>query len=198
MLTRLLALSLLAGVLCFAAGAAVHPMLTGDAARDLAIMAATPRWRTVHLVMLAGSGLVVAGVWVRLVDRPREGAAAAAPAAVALAIVSLGVAINALDIAYMAGAGTHLADMFRAGQGDAAVTLFATTHPIGRMMARFGNLLVALGAAALGAVEWSDRTRPRWLAGVAFFHESSPVVLAAVAALCAWEVATAWRALKGA
>jgi hypothetical protein len=71
------------------------------------------------------------------------------------------------------------------------------------MAARFGNFLVALGAGVLGWAEHRDASRPRWLAwlawlaaaggivGVLFFSEASPVALAAVALLSAWQVATA-------
>jgi uncharacterized membrane protein YhaH (DUF805 family) len=78
------------------------------------------------------------------------------------------------------------------------------------MAARFGNLIVALGALALGSAEWQDAARPRWLAalawvaaagglvGVVFFDEASRLTLAAIALLSGWQVATAVRALRGA
>jgi uncharacterized membrane protein YhaH (DUF805 family) len=94
-------------------------------------------------------------------------------------------------------------------QGHAAIqTIFDVTHPIGLMAARFGNFIVALGALALGWIEWRDATRPRWLAwlawfaaaggfvGVLFFNEASRLVLAAVALLSGWEVATALLSLR--
>lgn len=67
--------------------------------------------------------------------------------------------------------------------------------------------LVALGALIPGFVERSDTSRPPWVAwlawlaagaglvGVAFFSESSRGILAAVATLSAWQVATAALAL---
>jgi hypothetical protein len=201
-LARPLAIVLIAGAALLGLGAAMHPVLSGNGAQDLQLIANTPHWRTIHLVMLAGSGLIVLGLWVRVVDRPElQG-----PAVAALAVIALGLAINALNIAYMAGSGTHLAEMFTAGRPGMS-DLFEVTHPIGLMAARFGNFLVALGATALGVVEWNDPTRPRWLAwlawgaalggfvGVLFFDEASRVALAAVALLSAWEVATAARAL---
>jgi hypothetical protein len=145
-LSTLLAVLLLAGTLLLGVGAALHPVLTGRAADDLRLIATTPAWRTIHLLMLAGSGLVIAGIWVRLTDTPtmQSGAIVAA-----LAVIALGLAVNALNIAYMAGSGTHLAAMYAAG--DAGVgPLFEATHPIGLMAARFGNFVVALGALALG------------------------------------------------
>ena len=217
-LSTLLAVLLLVGTALLGVGAVLHPVLTGRAADDLRLMATTSGWRTIHLVMLAGSGLVIVGIWVRLIDgsalRTLSGDSShRAPlpsilaAIAALGVIALGLAINALNIAYMAGSGTHLAAMYQAGSADVGA-LFEATHPIGLMAARFGNFIVALGALALGWVEWQDASRPRWLAwlawiaaaggfvGVFFFNEASRVALAAVALLSGWEVATAVRALR--
>jgi hypothetical protein len=195
---------LLLGTVLLSIGAVFHPVLAGDAATQLRTIASTPHWRTLHLVMLAGSGFVAAGIWVRLViDRGRATSALAA----ALALIGIGAVLNALNIAYMAGAGTHLASLFATGFTDAS-RMFEATHPIGLMSARFGNFVVALGALVLGMVEWEEVTRPRWLAllawaaalagfaGVVFFEESSRAALAAVAVLSGWQVATAVRALR--
>lgn len=201
-LVRPLAIALLLGTALLGVGAAFHPMLDGDAAAQLQTISATAYWRPLHLGMLAGSGLVIAGIWVRLVTER----GIAAPLVAVLAVISVGIAINALDTAFMAGAGTHMAALFASGQ-KAMAGVFDATHPIGLMAARFGNFIVALGALALGVIESGDPTRPRWLAwlawlaaaggfiGVLFFDESSRLALAAVALLTAWEVATAVRAL---
>jgi hypothetical protein len=199
---RLLALSLLAGTALLGVGAVLHPMLSGDAAAQLRTISATSYWRALHLAMLAGSGLVIAGVWVRLLtDRGMP-----APLVASLALISVGVALNALDIAFMAGSGTHMAALFASGQSEMQ-SVFEATHQVGLMSARFGNFIVALGALLLGGVDSRDATRPRWLAwlawlaaaggfvGVLFFDEASRMVLAAVALLSGWEVATAIRAL---
>jgi hypothetical protein len=208
-LQRTLAVALLGGTALLGIGAALHPILAGDAASQLRIIAATSYWRTLHLAMLAGSALVAAGVWVRLVDRqsmasvrgPADGAVIAA-----LALVAVGVCLNALNIAYMAGSGTHMAALFAQGRTEMSA-VFEATHPIGQMAARFGNLVIAFGALALGWVEWQDASRPRWLAWLAWvagavglicavvFSEASPLALAAVALLSAWQVATAVRVL---
>ena len=202
-LARFLAVLLLAGTALLGLGAAVHPMLPGDATEQLKVIAATTHWRAIHLVMLTGTALIIAGVWVRLVtDRSGSAVVAIAP----LALISLGLAIDALNIAFMAGAGWHMADLFAAGRTD-VIPIFEMTHPIGLVAARFGNLIVALGAFALGWVESLDPTKPRWLAwlawgaavggfiGVVVFDESSRLALAAVALLSGWQVATAIRAL---
>jgi hypothetical protein len=214
---RALAVALLLGMILLGAGASFHPMLVGSAEAQLRIMAETPGWRTMHLVMLAGSGLVIAGIWVRLVT---DGSApersigrgpvpgTVGPLVAALALIALGLALNALNIGFMAGAGTQMAEQFAAGRTEIA-PVFDATHPIGLVAARFGNFIVALGAVALGWVEWQDRSRPRWLAwlawaaaaggfaGVFFFNEASKITLAAVALLSGWELATAVRAFRG-
>lgn len=215
-LGRTLAFALLLGTILLGYGAAVHPMLVGGPESQLRTIADTAHWRTMHLLMLAGSGLVIAGVWVRLLtDRTAVdlqspspvGQAFNAPLVAALALVALGLAINALNIGFMAGAGTHMAEEFAAGRTEVA-PLFDATHPIGLVAARFGNFIVALGALALGWVESQDSARPRWLAwlawaaaaggffGVIFFNEASRIALAAVALLSGWELATAVLALR--
>jgi hypothetical protein len=201
-LARLLALALIVGAALLGAGALFHPMLMGDAASQLRIIADTSYWRALHLAMLCGSGLVVVGIWARLaLDR-----SAIAPALIAsLAIISVGLCLNALNIAFMAGSGWHMGAMFAAGRTDLA-PIFEATHPIGLMAARFGNFVIALGALLLGWAESNDRTSPRWMAwlawiagigglvGVICFDEASRAALGAVALLSAWEIATVVRA----
>lgn len=203
-LARLIALALLVGTALLGVGALMHPLLTGDATAQLAHIAATPHWRAIHLVMLAGAGLVIAGIWVRLLLEVSEERMSLLTA---LTLVTVGETINALNIVYMAGAGTHLAEQFLAGN-VAAVGLYDATHQIGLMAARFGNYIVALGAIMLGWAEWHCALAPRllsalaWLAatvgltGVLLFDEASRFTLAAVAALSGWQLATAICALR--
>lgn len=198
-----LAVVLLAGTALHGVGALLHPVLSGDGATQLRTIADMAHWRDVHLAMLAGSGLIVAGVWVRLVaDR----AFVRPPLVAALVLISIGLTINALNTAYMTGAGWHIASRFAAGDASMA-PLFDATHPIGLMAARFGNFIVALGAFVLGWAEWHDAEPRRldavlaWIAalggliGAIFFVESSRIALAAVALLSGWQVVTALRAL---
>ena len=202
--TRTLAIVLLIGTALLGAGALVHPVLAGDAAAQLRTIADTEHWRQIHLVMLAGTGLIVAGIWVRLL-LPRAGTVPPVLLG-ALAIIAIGIAIDGLNIAYMAGSGWRMGDRFAAGD-PIAPAIFDLTHPIGLMAARFGNFLVALGALALGWAEWRDATTPRLLAvlawaagvggmiGVLFFDEASRATLGAVALLSGWQVATSILAL---
>jgi hypothetical protein len=194
----LLAVLLLAGVVLLGVGAVVHPMLDGSAADQLGLIAATPYWRPLHLSMLAGSACLMAGIWVRELDGP-----AATPA---LATIALGLALNAFDIGVMASAGTHMAAAYAAGNG-AMPAVYEATHLIGVMTARFGNGVVALGAAMLGYIEWATPGR-RWTAilawvaaaggvvGVLSFDETSRGILGAVALLCGWSAVTGVQALR--
>jgi hypothetical protein len=203
-LTIVLALALLVGTALHGIGALLHPMLAGTAAAQLSTIADTTYWRPLHLAMLTGSALIVAGIWVRLVD---DRAFVRAPLVAALAVISIGLTINALNIAYMAGSGWHMASRFAAGDLG-MVPLFDATHPIGLMAARFGNFIVALGATILGWGEWRDAEPRRldallaWAAavggliGAVFFEEASRIALAAVALLSGWQVLTAIRALS--
>jgi hypothetical protein len=183
-------------------GAVMHPLLDGSPEAQLRTITAMPFWRTMHLMMLAGSGLLIAGVWVRVVGDRTAATTFNGPLIASIALISLGLAINALNIGFMAGAGTHMAEQFAAGRAEMA-PLFYVTHPIGLIAARIGNLIVALGALVLGWAEWQDPSRPRWIAwlawaagaggivGVVFFDEASRLALAAVALLSGWELATA-------
>jgi hypothetical protein len=200
-LVRPLALALLLGTALLGAGAALHPILPHDPAVTLRIIAETWYFRPIHLAMLAGSGLIILGVWTRALGR----AGPNVPLLAALVLVCLGLCFNAIDIALMAGAGTRMA---ASGAGEASA-LFDALHQLGLMTARFGNFLVALGALVLGWVERRDESSPRWLAwlawlaaagglaGVVFFPEASLVMLAAVTLLSGWQVATAVRGMRG-
>lgn len=206
-LERALAVVLLLGTALLGVGAAFHPMLVGDAASQLRIIAATPYWRTIHLAMLAGSALVAAGVWVRLIDRRSTvdlRVSAGGGLIAALAVVTVGVCLQALNIAYMASSGTHMAALFAEGRTEMSA-VFEATHPTGQMVGRFGNLVIALGALGLGCVEWQDASRPRWLAWLAWFAGAvglicavffnDPLAVAAIALLSLWQVGTAARVL---
>jgi hypothetical protein len=203
-LARLLAFGLMLGTVLLGAAAALHPVLQGDAASHLTIIARAGHWRAVHFAMLAFTALILVGIWVRLLVH--EGPAI--PLTVALLVISLGLAVHSLNIAYMAGAGWQLAIRFAAGDPTMAA-LYDVTHPIGLMASRYGVFVVALGAGLLGWAEWHDPKAPRYLAwlawtaalagmlGVGLFHESTPWIFAGLAVLALWQLATAWRVLRG-
>jgi hypothetical protein len=201
-LVRPLSIVLLVGTVLLAVGATLHPILPHDPSAQLRVIAETWYFRPIHLAMLAGSALIILGIWTRALIGP-----ASPPLLAALALVSLGLCFNAIDIAFMASAGTHLATLAQAGRTEMGV-LFDSLHRVGLMTARFGNFLVALGALVLSWVERQDRpaspwpARLAWIAGavglfcVICFPEASLAILAAVTLLAGWQVATAWRGLQ--
>ncbi len=205
-LTRPLAFALLLGTLLLAGGAAMHPILGGDGSMELGMIGGMHIWRTMHLCMLGGTGLIMLGIWVRYVGAtpgaPTNGAVLAA-----LTIITVGIALDSLNTTFMAGPAWRMAAAFTAGDASIAKQ-FEIMHYVGLMSARFGNYLIALGALLLGAAEWMTVGRPRWLAvlawvaaagglvGVVFFDEASPEMLGAVSLLCGWQVGAAIVALR--
>ena len=205
-LSRPLSIALLLGAALLGVGALFHPILPPEPADQLRLIAATSYFRPVHLAMLAGSGLLIAGVWTRAMVGQAASGSVPVPLLAALALICLGLCFNAIDIAFMGGAGTQMAQLFVAGRTELSAT-FDALHMVGLMTARFGNFLIALGALLLGWIEARDPTRPRWMAwlawiagiggliGVLFFREASLMILSAVTLLSGWEVATAFRAI---
>jgi hypothetical protein len=199
MVQKILGLFLLSGTTLLGVGALLHPMLSGDGGAELTKIASSPHFRAIHLAMLAGSGLIIAGVWVRTLPcRPGEGFRFG----IAFGLIDLGLALNAYDIAFMARAGTRLAGMYATGNGTAA-PLFDAMHDVGLMYARLGNFVVALGALVLGYTEQPTRRLSAVLGWVAAAGgvlslacpESSLLILAPIALLMAWQVVTGLGAL---
>jgi hypothetical protein len=198
-LVRTLAILLLTGTVLLGIGAVMHPMLPSDPEAQLGVMAATPYWRAIHVLMIAGSGLIIGGMWLRLyIDR----SGLVTLLVVALAIVALGLAFNASSVEFMAHGGT--ADAARFAAGDISVVPeFASRHTRALGAARLGNALVVLGCVLLGWVEWRDPDRPIWTAGLAWlatfggiigvvaFDPGSRGALAGVALMAVWAAATA-------
>ncbi|MEO6525491.1 MAG: hypothetical protein ABIP93_02590 [Gemmatimonadaceae bacterium] len=203
-LTRPLAIALLVGTALLGIGAALHPMLPADVPGQLRLIAATWYFRPAHLAMLAGTALIIAGVWARGLIAGSERDAALV---MALALICLGLCFNAIDIAFMGNAGWNMATRYVAGETTIA-PLFEALHRFGLTTARFGNCLVALGALALGFVERQDAASPRWMAwlawlaamggllGVLLVPESSLFALTAVTLIPAWCLGTAVWALR--
>ncbi|HEX7977769.1 MAG TPA: hypothetical protein VF461_04160 [Gemmatimonadaceae bacterium] len=204
-ISRPLAVALLIGTALLGIGAALHPMLPADVPGQLRMIAASPSFRAVHLAMLCGSGLIIAGVWTRLLLRQPV---TPTPLIGALVLVCLGICFNAIDIAFMGGSGWHMATAYVAGQSELA-PVFEALHRFGLLTARFGNFLVALGALVLGFAEREDPESPRWmawlawiaaaggLAGVVLVPEASLLMLTAVTLISGWSVGTSVRALRG-
>jgi hypothetical protein len=203
-------LALLAGTLLLAGAALRHPVLAGDGAAQLGLIAATPAWRTIHLTLLLGLALVVAGVS-GAAGRHVAGAGEQA-ARTALVLAVLGYGALAVNVAFMTGAGTALADAYgRSGAGltaTQAVFVFDMLHPFGLVAQRFGAFAVGLSTCALGWAVVGGGVFPRWLGwgGVAAgavgalvalgSNENARQVLAGVVLATVWQAALAVLMLR--
>jgi hypothetical protein len=199
-----LAAVLLAGTALLGTGAVLHPMLPATLAGQLGVIARTTDWRTIHLVMLVGSALVMIGLWGQL----GIGGTRRSPLVAIFATIVVGLALNASNIAFMAQMGT--ADAARYMQGhEAAAAGFAQGHSASLLRARIGNGLVAIACLALAATTWAHARVPRVLSvlaaiaavggmvGVSAFDPASREAVAAVALFSVWAAVAAIRVLAG-
>ncbi len=201
---KVLAALLLAGAVMVLGAGLTHPVLRGSSTAQLEIIASTGHWRLIHLSLLAGTTLVVMGVWSQPF-RYSEGAALALLRP-ALLVLCLGLTVNALNIVFMTGAGHLMAQLHAKGEPSMGL-LFEATHPIGLMSARFGNFLVAMAAGFIGWAARLESVDPRWvgwlawlasgvgIGGVIVGHESTPYILLPTVLLIPWLVAVAVRTL---
>lgn len=203
-MTRALGLLLLVGSLMLLAASALHPILPLTATGDLELIQNTPRWRMVHLGLLYSTGMIIAGIWARwsAAEGPER-----AGLGTAFVVFGIGQALNGVNIAYMTGAGTHLAQL--AGQGvDVAVT-YQATHMFAVMCGRLAGFLVAIAAGLVAASTRSRRDEPLWLVSVAwlacaaglagnlFAPAGHPLMLTSVGVMAVWQVATGARLVFG-
>jgi len=199
---RTLALLLLAGSVLLLGATALHPLLPLTGEGDLQVIAATGRWHLVHLGLLYGTGLIIAGVWARwFAAAPGE----RAELGVGLGLLVLGQVLNGVNIAYMLGAGTHLAAL----PPDAALApIYQAMHHFAVGCGRLGGFLVALAAGLIGWSTGREPGEPRWLAGIAWLAcvaglagnflapPGHPLMLTAVGVMGAWQIGTAVRLLR--
>jgi len=193
------------GSLGLVACAAVHPVLPLTPEGDLALIGATPAWSAIHLGLLFSTGGIIAGVWAPvLAARPEQRASALAAAA----LVSLGLALNGVNIAYMLGAAPEYARLFAAGVREVAVP-YQAGHLAVVMAGRLGAMLVSLGAAlwAWRAAQGADG--PRWIGGVAVLAAAGgllgaaaappghPLMLAGIGLVAVWGAAMGWNVATG-
>ncbi len=200
-----LAAILLLGTALLGLGAVLHPMLPGDLSGQLAVIADTGHWRTIHSVMLAGSALVIVGIWGQL-------SAAQPGTRVALAfvfgVIVCGLLLNASNIAFMAQTGTGDAARYMQGHEEAAVG-FARGHAGALTRARVGNGLVALACIPLAIIMHRDRRQPLYMTvlaaaaaiggvvGATAFDPASRAAVSAVALFSVWAAVAAVRSLLG-
>src|SRR2546426_9072200 len=99
-------LCLLVGALLFGSAGVAHPLLTGDGPTQLAVIAGTPAWRTIHWALLFGLPLMFAGlIGLALRHAGTPGDVAARAGAL---LATLGFGGWMLNVLFMVGAGGPL------------------------------------------------------------------------------------------
>lgn len=201
---RGLALLLFVGSLALLTGAALHPILPLTADGDLALISATPHWYPIHVVLLYATGMVIVGIWSRWLvaeEAERQGLT------VGFVVFGVGQAFNAINIAYMTGAGTLLAGL--AAESQAVGTLYQAGHMFAVTCGRLAGFLVSISGALIAIATSRSSEEPRWLVGIAWVSFAGglagnllatpghPLMLASVGLMGVWQVATATRVLGG-
>jgi hypothetical protein len=199
----LVPLALLVGGALLAVAGARHPLASGDGPAQLTTISATAGWRAIHLALLLGQVLVVAGV-IGVALRHAESAGAAAARGGAL-LFTFGVGVALIQILFMGGAAAALAAAYARGEPGLTATqaafMFDMFHPLAQLAGRAGEFAIGLGAATLGWGVVRGRRLPRGLgvAGVAagaacslwavVTPEDAPLLMAGVGVVTAWAAA---------
>jgi hypothetical protein len=202
-MTRPLALLLLAGSLLLLVCSALHPILPLTGPGDLAMIAAMPGWRRLHLGLLYGTGMIIAGIWARMIAaEPEQRAGLGA----AFALLAIGEALNGVNIGFMAGAGTEFARLFAAGVDVTQV--YQAQHLAAVMSGKLAGFLVSLSAGMLATLTGKMPGEPRWLVGLAWLAcgaglvgnllapPGHPLMLTSVGLMGVWQVGTAVRLVR--
>ena len=200
--SRIHGVVLIAGALLVGVSGLRHPMLTGDGATQLGVIADMPAWRMVHWSIAFGYVLVIVGLtglWSRLATTPGAGAARTG-----MFVSVAGYLADLVGVLFMLGAAAALADAFRAGEpglsSTHAVFVFDMLHPTARAALRIGAFGVSLGLLGFGWGVLSGGLLPRWLgwvgvvggvggAVVAVACPASPYVVAGVGVATVWQLA---------
>ena len=200
------AVLLLGGALTLAAAALFHPMLTGDGPDQLARIAATPAWETIHWAFLAGFGVALGGLGG--LTHAHLGTPGGRAAMVGALASVFGYAVFADGVLFMLGGAGTLADAYARGAPGLAAThaVFAydMLHPAALAALRAGAIGVSIGLCGWGRGAMLGGVLPKWLGRVAdvgcvvglggaiLAPTGSPLMVAGVAA------ATVWQGLVGA
>jgi hypothetical protein len=198
-------LCLLVGALLFGVAGLMHPLLTGDGAAQLAIIAQTRGWRLIHWALLFGLAFMYAGlVGVGLRHHDTAGST---PARAGALIGAFAFSVWSLNILFMVGAGWHLAQAYTTSDagltGTHAVFVYDMLHPMGLAAERLATFMLGLVAYTFGWTIRNGAIWPKWLAwtawGVALvdgavavvISEFSPMMYYGQALFVVWLAATA-------
>lgn len=180
------AAALLLGAVCVAGSGLRHPLLVGDGPAQLATIGAEPLWHMIHLALIVGEVLLVAGVMGVALECSAAGRGG--PGWAGAVVFALGVGLALTQIFFMGGAAMSLAAAYARGEPGLAATQAVFTydmlHPSAQLAGRGGEFAMGLGLAVLG---WGVAAVPsyRWL-GIGG--------VGAGGACAAWALATPERA----
>lgn len=200
---RFLALLLLLGTALLLGAGAMHPILPLTGPGDLALIGSMAHWRVVHLALLYGTGLCVAGIWARwltanALERPSLAAA--------FMLFAIGMTLNGINIAFMTGAGTHFATLY--AQGLPIAETYQALHLFAVNTGRLGGFMVSLAAGIIALSTRSGGQDPTLLIAVAgaaavggllgnlLAPAGHPLMLASVGIMGGWQAVTAIRILR--
>jgi hypothetical protein len=202
---RFYAATLVAGSLTVGIAGLGHPMLVGDGAGQLTLIAATPAWRAIHWAFAAGYVAVVAGL--AGLAAAHAGTAGDRAARIGALTTTFGYAVSLVGVLFMLGGAAALADAYVRGAPGLAAThavfVYDMLHPSAQAAVRAGSGAVSLGLYAFGWGVARGGVLPRWLglaavasgvAGVAAAVLAAPDTAALVAGVA---LATLWQAVAG-
>src|SRR3989441_6025685 len=163
-------LCLLLGTLLFGIAGLKHPLLVGDGAAQLAMIAKTADWRLMHWALLFGLAFMYAGViGVALRHNDTPGAT---PGRAAVRMGAFAFSVWSLNILFMVGAGYQLAHAYTASDtgltGTHAVFVYDMLHPMGLAAERLATFGLGLVAYMFGWTIRNGAIWPKWLAWMAW------------------------------
>ena len=163
-------LCLLIGTLLFGGAGAMHPVLAGDGAAQLGIVARTAGWRLIHWSLLFGLAFMYAGlIGVSLRHNETPGAS---PSRAGIRLGAFAFSVWSLNILFMVGAGYQLARTFTAADAGLARThavfLYDMMHPFGLAAERLATFLLGFVAYTFGWGIRNGAVWPRWMAWFAW------------------------------
>jgi hypothetical protein len=198
-------LCLLLGTLLFGIAGLKHPLLVGDGAAQLAMIARTSDWRLIHWALLFGLAFMYAGViGVALRHNDTPGAT---PGRAAVRMGAFAFSVWSLNMLFMVGPGYQLAHAYTTSDtgltGTHAVFVYDMLHPMGLAAERLATFMLGLVAYMFGWAIRNGGVWPKWLAWVAWvvaavngavavvFSEFSPFMYYSQALFVSWLAATA-------
>jgi hypothetical protein len=163
-------LCLIVGAVVFGTAGIGHPLLHGDGAAQLAVIAGTRRWELIHWALLFSLPVMLAGLagfaW-RHRETPGEG-----PARAGLVLAGFAWCAWMVNILFMAGAAWHLATMYVTAEpgltATHAVFLYDMLHPFGLAAERVATFALGVTFYLFGWAVWNGRLFHAALAWGAF------------------------------